>query len=577
MDKKTIKRLLTYCKPYRFLIMLLTLLSIVSVVFTLLTPVLIGQAIDLLVGKNQVHFQALLNKLIFIGIVILIISLIQWIMGQITNTITYNITNDLRNRVFDQIQVLPLKYIDATSHGDILGRLINDIDLIGQGLLQSFTSLLTGIATIVGTILIMAYIHFSVAVIVVVLTPLSLLVASLIVKITHSYFQEQLALRGEMNGYCEEMIGNQKIVNIFDYQEQNEEKFNEINERMHKSGVISQFYGALINPTTRLVNSIVYAAVGIFGAFQVLNGSFTVGILSSFLTYANQYTKPFNEISSVMSEMQTAIAASQRVFALLDEETIQELTTSKIIENKQGHIIIDHLNFSYDPSKPLIQDFNYEAKPGTMTAIVGKTGCGKTTLINLLMRFYDPQGGKITIDDVNIEDMNREDLRKMYGMVLQDSWLFKGTIKENIAYGKTKASDEEIIEAAKKARVHKYIMSLPQGYDTMVEEDGGNMSQGQMQLVCIARIMLTHPPMLILDEATSSIDTRTELQIQKAFDEMMKGRTTFIVAHRLSTIKNADQIIVMDQGHIVEIGNHEELLQKQGYYHQLYYSQFETE
>ena len=507
MDKKTIKRLLTYCKPYRFLIMLLTLLSIVSVVFTLLTPVLIGQAIDLLVGKNQVHFQALLNKLIFIGIVILIISLIQWIMRQITNTITYNITNDLRNRVFDQIQVLPLKYIDATSHGDILGRLINDIDLIGQGLLQSFTSLLTGIATIVGTILIMAYIHFSVAVIV----------------------------------------------------------------------VISQFYGALINPTTRLVNSIVYAAVGIFGAFQVLNGSFTVGILSSFLTYANQYTKPFNEISSVMSEMQTAIAASQRVFALLDEETIQELTTSKIIENKQGHIIIDHLNFSYDPSKPLIQDFNYEAKPGTMTAIVGKTGCGKTTLINLLMRFYDPQGGKITIDDVNIEDMNRDDLRKMYGMVLQDSWLFKGTIKENIAYGKTKASDEEIIEAAKKARVHKYIMSLPQGYDTMVEEDGGNMSQGQMQLVCIARIMLTHPPMLILDEATSSNDTRTELQIQKAFDEMMKGRTTFIVAHRLSTIKNADQIIVMDQGHIVEIGNHEELLQKQGYYHQLYYSQFETE
>ena len=449
MDKKTIKRLLTYCKPYRFLIMLLTLLSIVSVVFTLLTPVLIGQAIDLLVGKNQVHFQALLNKLIFIGIVILIISLIQWIMGQITNTITYNITNDLRNRVFDQIQVLPLKYIDATSHGDILGRLINDIDLIGQGLLQSFTSLLTGIATIVGTILIMAYIHFSVAVIVVVLTPLSLLVASLIVKRTHSYFQEQLALRGEMNGYCEEMIGNQKIVNIFDYQEQNEEKFNEINERMHKSGVISQFYGALINPTTRLVNSIVYAAVGIFGAFQVLNGSFTVGILSSFLTYANQYTKPFNEISSVMSEMQTAIAASQRVFALLDEETIQELTTSKIIENKQGHIIIDHLNFSYDPSKPLIQDFNYEAKPGTMTAIVGKTGCGKTTLINLLMRFYDPQGGKITIDDVNIEDMNREDLRKMYGMVLQDSWLFKGTIKENIAYGKTEASDEEIIEMLK--------------------------------------------------------------------------------------------------------------------------------
>lgn len=577
MDKKTIKRLLSYCSPYKFLIISLTVLSIVSVIFTLLTPVLLGQAVDLLVGENQVDFQGLFNKLIFIGVVVLIISLIQWIMGQITNTITYNITNDLRNKVFDQIQVLPLKYIDGTSHGDILGRLINDIDLIGQGLLQSFTSLLTGIATIVGTILIMAYIHFSVAVIVVVLTPLSLFVASLIVKRTHSYFQEQLAIRGEMNGFCEEMIGNQKIVNIFDYQVQNEEKFNEINERMHKSGVISQFYGALINPTTRLVNSIVYAAVGIYGAFQVLNGSFTVGILSSFLTYANQYTRPFNEISSVMSEMQTAIAASQRVFALLDEETIQELSTSKIIENKQGHIVIDHLNFSYDPSKPLIQDFNYEAKPGTMTAIVGKTGCGKTTLINLLMRFYDPQKGKITIDGVDIEEMNRDDLRKMYGMVLQDSWLFKGTIKENIAYGKPEATDEKIIEAAKKARVHKYIMSLPQGYDTVVEEDGGNMSQGQMQLVCIARIMLTHPPMLILDEATSSIDTRTELQIQRAFDEMMKGRTTFIVAHRLSTIKNADKIIVMDQGHIVEVGNHEELLQKHGYYHQLYYSQFATE
>ena len=420
----------------------------------------------------------------------------------------------------------------------------------------------------------MAYIHFSVAVIVVVLTPLSLLVASLIVKRTHSYFQEQLALRGEMNGYCEEMIGNQKIVNIFDYQEQNEEKFNEINERMHKSGVISQFYGALINPTTRLVNSIVYAAVGIFGAFQVLNGSFTVGILSSFLTYANQYTKPFNEISSVMSEMQTAIAASQRVFALLDEETIQELTTSKIIENKQGHIIIDHLNFSYDPSKPLIQDFNYEAKPGTMTAIVGKTGCGKTTLINLLMRFYDPQGGKITIDGVNIEDMNREDLRKMYGMVLQDSWLFKGTIKENIAYGKTKASDEEIIEAAKKARVHKYIMSLPQGYDTMVEEDGGNMSQGQMQLVCIARIMLTHPPMLILDEATSALDTESEEIVQEALDKLMVGRTSFVIAHRLSTIVHADKIVVLDNGRVQEMGTHQELMQTGGLYSHLYNIQF---
>ena len=577
MNRQTIGRLLSFCRPYMKYLYFALICSSGQIIFTLLIPVFIGQAVDHIIGKGLVEFDLLFQKMLWILMSVIIAEIFDWLVVRLSNRMTYSITKDLRDQLFQKYSTLPLRYIDQHAHGDLLSRMINDIDLIGQGLLQSFTSLLTGIATIVGTILIMAYIHFSVAVIVVVLTPLSLLVASLIVKRTHSYFQEQLAIRGEMNGFCEEMIGNQKIVNIFDYQVQNEEKFNEINERMHKSGVISQFYGALINPTTRLVNSIVYAAVGIYGAFQVLNGSFTVGILSSFLTYANQYTKPFNEISSVMSEMQTAIAASQRVFALLDEETIQELSTSKIIENKQGHIVIDHLNFSYDPSKPLIQDFNYEAKPGTMTAIVGKTGCGKTTLINLLMRFYDPQKGKITIDGVDIEEMNRDDLRKMYGMVLQDSWLFKGTIKENIAYGKPEATDEEIIEAAKKARVHKYIMSLPQGYDTVVEEDGGNMSQGQMQLVCIARIMLTHPPMLILDEATSSIDTRTELQIQRAFDEMMKGRTTFIVAHRLSTIKNADKIIVMDQGHIVEVGNHEELLQKHGYYHQLYYSQFATE
>lgn len=574
MNKETLKRLFAYCKPYKLKILILMILSILSVIFTLFMPILLGEAIDLLIGKQQVNFKLLINQLLLITIMVLIVSFIQWIMGQITNSITYNITNDLRNKVFNHLQKLPLKYIDSTSHGDILGRLINDIDLIGQGLLQSFTSLLTGIATIIGTILIMAYIHLSIAIIVVVLTPLSLLVASIIVKRTHTYFQEQLAIRGQMNGYCEEMIGNQKIINLFDYQIENEKKFKEINDKMHKSGVISQFYGALINPTTRLVNSIVYAAVGIFGAFQVLNGAFSVGILSSFLTYANQYTKPFNEISSVMSEMQTALAASQRVFTLLDEPIITEETVSKVIENKQGHIQIKDLNFSYDINKPLIQNFNYEAKPGTMTAIVGKTGCGKTTLINLLMRFYDSQSGQILIDNVDIKDMNRDELRKMYGMVLQDTWLFKGTIKENIAYGKENASDEEIIEAAKKARVHKYIMSLPEGYNTMVEEDGGNMSQGQKQLICIARIMLTHPPMLILDEATSSIDTRTELQIQKAFDEMMKGRTTFIVAHRLSTIKNADKIIVMDKGNIVEIGNHEELLKQHGYYYQLYNSQF---
>lgn len=575
MNKITIRRLMAYCRPYMRLIYLLMFLSIVSVILTLLTPVLLGQAIDLLIGKGQVDFARLFQKLAVIAFIIVMGALIQWIMGQLTNTITYNITNDLRNRVFDKIQVLPLKYIDGTGHGDILGRLINDIDLIGQGLLQSFTSLLTGIATIAGTILIMAIINLMVALIVIVLTPLSLLVASIIVKRTHSYFQEQLALRGEMNAFAEEMIGNQKIINIFDYQEINEQKFADINLRMHENGVISQFYGALINPTTRLVNSIVYAAVGVFGALQVLNGAFSVGILSSFLTYANQYTKPFNEISSVMSEMQTALAASQRVFDLLDEVEIQETAVTQPLASIKGDVMIKDLHFRYVENKPLIENFNFTAKPGQTIAIVGKTGCGKTTLINLLMRFYDQQQGHVYIDGTDSLTMKRNDLRKLYGMVLQDSWLFKGTVKENIAYGKADASDEEVIAAAKKARVHKFIMSLPDGYDTMVEEDGGNMSQGQKQLISIARIMLTHPPMLILDEATSSIDTRTELQVQKAFDEMMQGRTTFIVAHRLSTIVNADAIIVMDQGHIVEVGNHQELLKKKGYYHQLYYSQFE--
>lgn len=575
MDKKTVKRLLSYCQPYLHFIIFLMVLSIISVVLTLIVPVLLGQAIDVLIGKNQVNLSSLTQKLIFIAAIILVCSLVQWVMGQLTNMITYNITNDLRNRVFDKIQVLPLKYIDGTGHGDILGRLINDIDLIGQGLLQSFTSLLTGLATIVGTIGIMAVIHLPTALIVVVLTPLSLLVASIIVKRTHRYFQEQLAIRGEMNAFSEEMIGNQKIIRIFDYQELNEDKFAQLNQKMHENGVISQFYGALINPTTRLVNSTVYGAVGIFGAFQVLNGSFSVGILSSFLTYANQYTKPFNEISSVMSEMQTALAASQRVFDLLDEQEIQEINQSQTTITKKGHVVIEDLCFRYEDNKPLIQDFHFEAKPGQTIAIVGKTGCGKTTLINLLMRFYDQQKGHIYIDGVDTLTMNRDDLRRMYGMVLQDSWLFKGTVKDNISYGKPHATDEEIEAAAKKARVHKFIMSLPDGYDTLVEEDGGNMSQGQKQLICIARIMLTHPPMLILDEATSSIDTRTELQVQKAFDEMMKGRTTFVVAHRLSTIVHADCIIVMDNGHIVETGNHHELLKKKGYYYQLYYSQFD--
>lgn len=574
MNSKTIKRLMAYCQPYRLILVGILVLSFISVCLTLLTPILLGWAIDLLVGKGKVDFNALASQLVFIALIIVIESLVQWLSGQLTNKITYSITNDLRDRVFEKIHLLPLKYIDGHLHGDIIGRVINDIDLIGNGLLQSFTSLFTGVATIVGTIAIMCTINITIAVVVIVLTPLSLLVASLIVRRTSIYFREQLDIRGDMNGYIEEMIGNQRLIKAFNYEAINEQRFDDINQRMHVSGVKSQFYGALINPTTRIVNSLVYAAVGVFGALSVLNGQFSVGLLSSFLTYANQYTKPFNEISSVMSEMQTALAASQRVFDLLDEPIEVPVANPKTIENVTGKVSLKNICFSYDPKVKLIEDLNLEAKPGQTVAIVGKTGCGKTTLINLLMRFYDQNQGTIAIDDVNTLEMERDYLRKLYGMVLQESWIFKGTIKENITYGKDNATDEEIIAAAKKARVHKFIMKLPAGYDTMVEEDGGNLSQGQKQLLCIARIMLTKPPMLILDEATSSIDTRTELQIQEAFDAMMEGRTTFIVAHRLSTIQNADLILVMDKGRILEQGTHQSLLEKHGYYYQLYNSQF---
>ena len=572
MNSKTIKRLLTYCRPYRVILGLIFILSFISVCLTLITPILFGQAIDLLIGIGLVDFSRLFWQLLVIVGVVLAGALVQWILGQLTNKITYNITNDLRDRVFEKIHLLPLKYIDSTPHGDIIGRVINDIDLIAAGLLQSFTSLFTGVATIVGTIIIMCLINLSIAIVVIVLTPLSLLVASLIVKRTHIYFKEQLELRGEMNGYIEEMIGNQRIIKAFNYEQMNEERFKEVNQRMHVSGVKSQFYGALINPTTRIVNSLVYGAVGVFGAISVLNGSFTVGLLSSFLTYANQYTKPFNEISSVMTEMQTALAASQRVFNLLDEPVEKPVSNPQNVEIMEGNVSLKNVYFSYDPKVSLIENLSLEALPGQTIAIVGKTGCGKTTLINLLMRFYDQNSGSIMVDNVNTLDMERDYLRRMYGMVLQESWIFKGTIKENIAYGKSDATDEQIIAAAKKARVHKFIMKHPEGYDTMIDEDGGNISQGQKQLICIARIMLTKPPMLILDEATSSIDTRTELQIQEAFETMMKGRTTFIVAHRLSTIKNADMILVMDKGHILEQGTHQELLEKQGYYYNLHNS-----
>lgn len=575
MDTKTLKRLLTFCKPYLHLLFFALLFSALQIVFTLLTPVLIGQAVDQMIGEGLVNFSGLVHKMAMIALCVLLAALFDWLVVRVSNQMTYSITKDLREKLFEKYSTLPLSYIDSHAHGDLMSRMINDIDLIGDGLLQGFTHLFSGLATIIGTIGFMLYIHVTIALIVIVLTPLSLVVASLIAHKTYKFFKEQLSLRGELGGYVEEMIGNQKVIKAFGYEEDNQKIFEEINQRLYVSGVKSQFLGAIANPSTRVVNSIVYASVCIAGALYVVMGRMSVGALSSFLSYANQYTKPFNEISNVFTELQTAIASSARVFDLLDTKSEEE-SGMEVIDEVKGHVQIENLIFSYEPNQRLIENFNVEAKPGQMIAIVGPTGCGKTTLINLLMRFYDPQLGRIMIDGVDIHNMSRHYLRSLYGMVLQDSWLFTGTIKENIAYGRD-VSDEEIIEAAKSAHAHKFIVQLKDGYDTLVKEGGGNLSQGQKQLLCIARIMLLKPPMLILDEATSSIDTRTERQIQDAFDTMMKGRTTFIVAHRLSTIERANQILVMDHGQIIETGKHHDLLEKKGYYHHLYYSQFDTE
>lgn len=574
MDIKTMKRLISFCKPYLKYLFMALMFSALQIIFTLLIPVFIGQAVDHIIGKGLVDFDLLVWKIIFIAGSVGIAEIFDWLVVRTSNMMTYSITKDLRTQLFSKYSTLPLRYIDSHAHGDLMSRMINDIDLIGDGLLQGFTHLFSGVATIVGTIGFMLYINVPIAMIVIILTPLSLVVATVIANKTYKFFQEQLALRGELSGYVEEMIGNQKVVKAFGYEDENQVRFEEINHRLYLSGVKSQFLGALANPSTRVVNSIVYASVCLAGALYVVAGNMSVGALSSFLSYANQYTKPFNEISNVFTELQTAFASAARVFKLLDTSSEDIVLQPQTIERVKGHIQIQNLSFAYEEGQSLIENLNVEAQPGQTVAIVGPTGCGKTTLINLLMRFYDPLKGQILIDGVNTQSMDREYLRGLYGMVLQDSWLFSGTIKENIAYGR-EATEEEIVEAAQSAHAHKFIMQLKDGYDTLVSEDGGNLSQGQKQLLCIARIMLMKPPMLILDEATSSIDTRTEKQIQDAFDTMMQGRTTFIVAHRLSTIQKADQILVMDHGHIIEQGKHHELLEKKGFYHHLYYSQFD--
>lgn len=574
MDIKTMKRLISFCKPYLKYLFMALMFSALQIIFTLLIPVFIGQAVDHIIGKGLVDFDLLVWKIILIAGSVGIAEIFDWLVVRTSNMMTYSITKDLRTQLFSKYSTLPLRYIDSHAHGDLMSRMINDIDLIGDGLLQGFTHLFSGVATIVGTIGFMLYINVPIAMIVIILTPLSLVVATVIANKTYKFFQEQLALRGELSGYVEEMIGTQKVVKAFGYEDENQVRFEEINHRLYLSGVKSQFLGALANPSTRVVNSIVYASVCLAGALYVVAGNMSVGALSSFLSYANQYTKPFNEISNVFTELQTAFASAARVFKLLDTSSEDIVLQPQTIERVKGHIQIQNLSFAYEEGQSLIENLNVEAQPGQTVAIVGPTGCGKTTLINLLMRFYDPLKGQILIDGVNTQSMDREYLRGLYGMVLQDSWLFSGTIKENIAYGR-EVAEEEIVEAAQSAHAHKFIMQLKDGYDTLVSEDGGNLSQGQKQLLCIARIMLMKPPMLILDEATSSIDTRTEKQIQDAFDTMMQGRTTFIVAHRLSTIQKADQILVMDHGHIIEQGKHHELLEKKGFYHHLYYSQFD--
>lgn len=499
----------------------------------------------------------------------------QWLMNHINNIITYRVVKDIRTKAFGHLEVLPLSYIDSHPSGDIISRIIADIDQFSEGLLMGFTQFFTGVMTILGTLLFMVSINPLITLVVVVLTPVSLFVASFIAKKTYVMFKHQSETRGELTTLTDEMLGNMKVVQAFGYQKEAEERFHKINNKLAGYSLRATFFSSITNPATRFVNSLVYAAVGITGAYAVIRGFMTVGQLTSFLSYANQYTKPFNEISGVVTELQNALASAARVFELIDEKTIlEDKKDATVLENVKGQVEIEHVNFSYTPDRPLIEDLNLSVKPGERVAIVGPTGCGKTTVINLLMRFYDVNSGSIKVEGKDIRDVTRKSLRTSYGMVLQETWLKSGTIRDNIAYGRPEATEEEIVSAAKEAHAHSFIMRMPQGYDTVISEDGGNLSQGQKQLLCIARVMLCLPPMLILDEATSSIDTRTEIRVQKAFAKMMEGRTSFIVAHRLSTIREADMILVMRDGHIVEKGKHEELLAKNGFYAEIYNSQF---
>lgn len=574
---ETLKKVFHYMKHYIPILILSIILATITVALTLYFPILTGKAIDFILAKGKVDFAGILSLAKEGILIIAITALAQWIMNMCNNRMTYNIVRDIRKDAFDKMEHLPLSYIDSHSHGDMVSRIIADVDTFADGLLMGFTQLFTGIATIVGTLIFMLVIDVKITLVVVILTPLSLFVASFIAKKTYSMFQLQTKTRGEQTALVEEMVGNQNVVQAFNHEDEALEQFDEINQRLQKYSLRAIFFSSITNPSTRFINSLVYAAVGIVGALSVIltNGAFSVGNLSCFLSYANQYTKPFNEISGVITELQNALACAARIFELIEEPAEEpDEEDAYVLENADGTVDIDHVYFSYVPDQKLIEDFNLHVKPGQRVAIVGPTGCGKTTLINLLMRFYDVNSGKITVSDHDIMHMTRNSLRANYGMVLQETWLKKGTIRDNICMGKPEATEEEMIAAAKASHAHSFIKRLPKGYDTVITEDGGNLSQGQKQLLCIARVMLCLPPMLILDEATSSIDTRTEIRIQKAFLTMMQGRTSFIVAHRLSTIREADVILVMKDGKIIEQGNHDTLLAQNGFYANLYNSQF---
>ena len=574
----TMKKVLEYLRPYMGLVVLSVLLAAVTVALTLYVPVLIGRAIDLIVGPGQVDMPGILRLILRIAIVVAATAAVQWVVNTINNKITFQVVRDVRAQAFAKLQILPLSYIDSHPTGEIVSRVIADVDQFADGLLLGFTQLFTGVVTILGTLGFMISIRPGIALVVVLLTPLSFVVARFIATHTYSYFRQQSETRGEQTAFIDEMIGNQKVVKAFGHEQQNVERFDEINERLEKCSLQAIFYSSLTNPCTRFVNNVVYAGVALAGALVCVacgGAGFTVGSLSALLSYANQYTKPFNEISGVVTELQNALACASRIFQLIAEPPqTPDAPDARVLKDAQGQVEMKDVSFSYVPDRKLIEALNLSVKPGQHVAIVGPTGCGKTTLINLLMRFYDVNGGAIRVDGTDVRQITRASLRANYGMVLQETWLKSGTIRENLVMGKPDATDEEVIAAAKACHAHSFIKRLPQGYDTVIGEDGGRLSQGQKQLLCITRIMLCLPPMLILDEATSSIDTRTELKIQHAFTTMMDGRTTFIVAHRLSTIREADVILVMRDGSIVEMGNHEALLQRNGFYAKLYNSQF---